>query len=85
MWNGTAETLNAKPTASRPTASSASVAARRRPARDSATPICSSRVEPDERKGERDTVEEERARKRAEQEVLERGLGAGCAARGGCR
>ena len=74
MWNGTAETLKQKPTASSPTASSASVACsdRRRDRR-------ADDVEPrraGDREGERDAVEEERAREGAEQEVLERRLGA---------
>src|ERR687895_450525 len=59
MWKGTADTLNAKPTASSATASSAGDGVRKRHA-----------------------VEEKRARKRPEEEVLERPLcarGAGAA------
>ena len=47
MWNGTADTLNAKPTASRPTASSASVGGAGACAATARSPICSSRVEPE--------------------------------------
>ena len=45
MWNGTAETLNAKPTANSPTARSTSVGGPLDPCA-SATPIGSSRVDP---------------------------------------
>ena len=70
MWNGTADTLKPKPTASRPTASSASVRARRPDGDRRADLIEPGR--PGDREGEGDAVEEERAREGAEQEVLER-------------
>ena len=47
MWNGTADTLNANPTASSPTASSATVLGEPEACADSAMPISSMRVEPD--------------------------------------
>ena len=84
MWNGTAEILKQKPIARRPSASSAIV--------DGAPPPCGERAadlfEPRrarQRERERDPVEEERARERAEQEVLERGFGADGARRAGSR
>src|SRR3990170_7926990 len=46
MWNGTADTLNAKPTASRPTPRIARVGGPEAPCADRARLICSSRVDP---------------------------------------
>ena len=48
MWKGTAETLNAKPTASSPTARRASVGGAPEACADSALLTSSSRVDPDE-------------------------------------
>src|SRR5437762_11202595 len=50
MWKGTAEILNANPTASSPTASSVSVVGDAAAWEDSAVPIASSRVDPDSAK-----------------------------------
>ena len=76
MWNGTADILNAKPTSSRPTASSAIVDGGPAPLRreDDAELVEPGRARDGEREG--DAVEEERARERAEQEILERRFGA---------
>src|SRR5574338_590677 len=48
MWNGTAEILNAKPTASSPTARSASTGGAPGPCAASALATSSSRVDPDD-------------------------------------
>ena len=56
-----------------------------RPATTAPGSICSRRVEPATAIRERDPVEEERARERSEQEVLERRFRARPRSRGGCR
>jgi hypothetical protein len=68
MWNGTADTLNAKPTASSPTASSATVlgGVRRLRRQRRADRFDARRAR--QREGEGDAVKEERAREAAEQE-----------------
>ena len=75
MWNGTADTLNAKPTSSRPSA-----IGQQRVAGALARHHHDDPVEPrrsGDAIGERDAVEKERARERAQQEILQRRLGAG--------